>query len=115
MLGCLPPRRLLQSCWIASPACQSKSSGACFSRKRVRSTLVYASSSSYFTAFLMMQTVQIALSSFWPRFKTAGETSVASWLIVETGPADGTAFQLWPASRSASTDRNKALADWRMT
>jgi hypothetical protein len=32
-------------------------------------------------AFLMMHTVQIALSSFWPRFKTAGETSVANWLI----------------------------------
>ena len=24
-------------------------------------------------------------------------------------------LQLWPASRSASADRNKALADWRMT
>ena len=35
--------------------------------------------------------------------------------VPETGHADGSAFQLWPAPRSASADRNSALADWRMT
>jgi hypothetical protein len=32
-------------------------------------------------AFLMLHTVQIVLSSFWPRFMSAGETKVADWLI----------------------------------